>query len=238
MTERPNVPVLKTGVVRATVGSNPTLSATYGVKMPKTKRISQSKLRELRQKRKASPLPEEETKPDFRDIYVGLGEAIAGLINNHATLRLNVDKDNFLHHASLLTQALIGPYQSRNFNLSIAKNGVEIWLHKKHARKEMTLQEIGAYIAGPVDEREISEINCSTHPWSPKHLAGELIWRAIFEFAGVINNQQNDLEVKINLLNKIREPGNYIEFLSALKEGGKYKVDPRFLIEPGKVLTL
>ena len=27
MTERPNVPVLKTGVVKATVGSNPTLSA-------------------------------------------------------------------------------------------------------------------------------------------------------------------------------------------------------------------
>ena len=29
VTERPNVPVLKTGVARATVGSNPTLSATY-----------------------------------------------------------------------------------------------------------------------------------------------------------------------------------------------------------------
>ena len=29
MTERPNVPVLKTGVARATVGSNPTLSAIY-----------------------------------------------------------------------------------------------------------------------------------------------------------------------------------------------------------------
>ncbi len=27
VTERPNVPVLKTGVARATVGSNPTLSA-------------------------------------------------------------------------------------------------------------------------------------------------------------------------------------------------------------------
>ena len=29
VTERPNVPVLKTGVVRATVGSNPTLSAIF-----------------------------------------------------------------------------------------------------------------------------------------------------------------------------------------------------------------
>ena len=29
VTERPNVPVLKTGVARATVGSNPTLSATF-----------------------------------------------------------------------------------------------------------------------------------------------------------------------------------------------------------------
>ena len=29
MTERPNVPVLKTGVVRATVGSNPPLSAIF-----------------------------------------------------------------------------------------------------------------------------------------------------------------------------------------------------------------
>ena len=29
VTERPNVPVLKTGVARATVGSNPTLSALF-----------------------------------------------------------------------------------------------------------------------------------------------------------------------------------------------------------------
>ena len=33
MTERPNVPVLKTGVVKATVGSNPTLSANFFVQV-------------------------------------------------------------------------------------------------------------------------------------------------------------------------------------------------------------
>ena len=211
--------------------------------MPKTKRLDKNKLREkARQRRLAAEkkreLEEIYDHPNFGDIHSSVGEALTGLIRNHSDLSSITNPDNFSNHLLTLMRYLITPYLTRQFSLSQVKRGIEIWLHRKVKRSEISLLEAGIYIGILVEENQILDIDCSTLPWCPKHPAGHIAWKGVLDLAGVINNEDVDLEARISVINEMRDFEGYVKFLADLRVDKKYEIDSSYNIEPGTILDL
>ena len=211
--------------------------------MPKTKKLDKNKLREkARQRRLAAEkkreLEEIYDHPNFGDIHSSVGEALTGLIRNHSDLSSITNPDNFSNHLLTLMRYLITPYLTRQFSLSQVKRGIEIWLHRKVKRSEISLLEAGIYIGILVEENKILDIDCSTLPWCPKHPAGHIAWKGVLDLAGVINNEDVDLEARISVINEMRDFEGYVKFLADLRVDKKYEIDSSYNIEPGTILDL
>tara|TARA_A200000159_G_C7324525_1_gene340330 strand:+ start:211 stop:852 length:642 start_codon:yes stop_codon:yes gene_type:complete len=212
--------------------------------MPKTKRADQDRIRKLRQQKKSEIARQRAEKEildheDFGDIHSCVGEAISGLINNNKNLSSQISENNLEEHIKLLNTFLLGPYLSGKFNsCKVSKIGVEIWLHRKHARKEMSLKEIGEFVGSLVDEGKTFKIDQEDFPWFPKHPVGKVVWKSIFDLSGVLNNSETTAEKKIEILYEIRKPETFSQFLVDLRLDGKYKIDTKFQIEPGESLAL
>ena len=211
--------------------------------MPKTKKLDKNKLREkARQRRLAAEkkreLEEIYDHPNFGDIHSSVGEALTGLIRNHGDLSNITNPDNFSNHLLTLMRYLITPYLTRQFSLSQVKRGIEIWLHRKVKRSEISLLEAGIYIGILVEENKILDIDCSTLPWCPKHPAGHIAWKGVLDLAGVINNEDVDLEARISVINEMRDFEGYVKFLADLRVDKKYEIDSSYNIEPGTILDL
>ena len=212
--------------------------------MPKTKRADQDRIRKLRHQKKLEIARQRAEKEildheEFGDIHSCVGEAVSGLINNNRNLSSEVSENSLEEHIKLLNTFLLSSYLSGKFNsCKVSKVGAEIWLNRKHARKEMSLGEIGEFVGGLVDEGQIFKIDQSDFPWFPKHPVGNMIWKSIFDLAGVLNSSETTTEKKIEILYELRKPETFSKFLVDLRLDGKYKIDTKFQIEPGDSLVL
>ena len=212
--------------------------------MPKTKRADQDRIRKLRQQKKLEIARQQAEKEildheEFGDIHSCVGEAISGLINNNENLSSKVSENSLEEHINLLNSFLLGPYLNGKFNsCKVSKVGVEIWLSRKHARKEMSLREIGEFVGGLVDEGKTFEIDQEDFPWFPKRPVGKMVWKSILDLSGVLNNSETTTEKKIEILYELRKPETFSQFLVDLRLDGKYKIDAKFQIEPGESLVL
>ena len=65
-----------------------------------------------------------------------------------------------------------------------------------------------------------------------------MIWKSIFDLAGVLNSSETTIEKKIEILYELRKPETFSKFLVDLRLDGKYKIDTKFQIEPGDSLVL
>ena len=211
MTERPNVPVLKTGVARATVGSNPTLSAIFAYNMT-TKRNKKAhkvsgrsegiRLGLLESAKKRSTLESQSNETRWSFISTSMYKfMVTSASLQEITPATYVDCISFIKEhtaAHLLTQ---------KYGLcTILVSGIEVWLHDRHARKELTLTQIGSIIAGPVKLAEVLDPASKKHPWSPGHEYGRDFWNLIKRMFTILESENVPQDDKIFILKSLKEP--------------------------------
>ena len=210
MTERPNVPVLKTGVARATVGSNPTLSAIYLCSMA-TKRNKQPRkvsgrsenIRSgiLESAKKASALEGHANKSRWSYISISMHKFMVTSANmQEITPMTLVDCISFLkeHTAKHMVTQKYGL-------CTILVSGIETWLHSRHARKELTLTQVGSIIAGPVKLAEVLDAASKKHPWAPGHEYGRDFWNLMKRMFFILESESVTQADKILVLESLKE---------------------------------
>jgi len=174
--------------------------------------------------------------PEHGDINLYVATAFQGFLNGD-DLFSSINKERLDQCIDKINKEIIDAYAQQKFGkCSIAKGGIEFWLHSKHRKKLMTLQEIGEYVGGKVDVNEISDYDSSRTPWATGHTVGRLVWKGLLTLVGILNSPKNSTETKIRILEDIRDNRGYTQVLIDTYADSKYKINEMFNIEPGTKL--
>ena len=209
MTERPNVPVLKTGVARATVGSNPTLSAIYLCSMA-TKR--NKKARKVKGRAEGIRLALVD-KAEYEASMVSgstrwayLSRSMKDLVAESEETRV-IDESTVSDCIKFLRSQTLSHFESGKYGLCrVLVAGLEFWLHSKHRSREMKLFEVYAHLGAPVKLSEVLDPKSTKHPWSPGHEWGKDFWDTMISLFKILESEKVSVEDKIMVLEKFKLP--------------------------------
>ena len=206
MTERPNVPVLKTGVARATVGSNPTLSAIYLCDMATKRNKKARKVKGRAQGIRAALVEKAEYEASMvlgSTRWAYLSRSMKDLVAESEETQV-IDASTVHDCIKFLRSQTLSHFESRKYGLCrVLVAGIEFWLHSKHRSREMELFEIYAHLGAPVKLSEVLDPKSTKHPWSPGHEWGKDFWNTMILLFEVLESESVSVEDKIMVLETV-----------------------------------
>lgn len=122
----------------------------------------------------------------------------------------------------LLKKDVVDPYQKKCFGrCTIIKRTIEIWLHDRHAKNEISLDYIDAYLKAPVNVNQKFSLDDASLPWCPSHHDSYVLWADLFRIIGVLISSENTDNEKVSMLKSIssKKIEDYLSVIKAIEEG-------------------